>query len=102
MLTLEHHLLDLGDRLGRIEILRAGFRAIHDGVAAIQPEWIFQFVQSFTSCLVTAVDDPAIRRQQRRRPEKAVAVPPVAGTGRRTAGAQDAGGWPVDLFLVFL
>ena len=34
-LPLDHLLLDLGDRLRGIESLRAGLRAIHDGVAAI-------------------------------------------------------------------
>src|SRR5262245_44918077 len=39
---LDHHLLDLGNGLGRIEMLGAGLGAIHDGVAAIEPEGIFQ------------------------------------------------------------
>jgi hypothetical protein len=44
VLALEHHLLDFGDGLRGIEVLRAGLGAIHDGVATIEPEWIFQLV----------------------------------------------------------
>ena len=47
VLTLQHHLLDLGDGLGRIQIFRARLGAIHDGVAAIQAERIFELVESF-------------------------------------------------------
>src|SRR6185503_8759300 len=101
MLAFKYLLFDLGDRLRRIEVLRTGLGAVHDGVAAIQPEWIFQVVESFSRRLVTAVDDPAIRRQQGRGSQIAIAVPPVARARGRAAGAQDAGRGTVDLFLVF-
>jgi hypothetical protein len=52
MLPLDHHLLDLGNRLGRIQVLRAGLGAIHDGVAAIQPERVFEIVESFAGRFV--------------------------------------------------
>src|SRR6185312_5423192 len=35
---LHHQLLDLGNRLGRVQALGTGARAIHDGVAAVQLE----------------------------------------------------------------
>ena len=54
MLALDHHFLDLGDRLGRIEVLRAGLGAVHDGVAAIQPERIFQLIEPLAGGLVAA------------------------------------------------
>src|SRR6185312_12092770 len=38
---LHHQLLDLRDRLGRVQTLRTGARAVHDGVAAIQLERVF-------------------------------------------------------------
>src|SRR5690242_19560395 len=47
VLSLKHHLLDLGDGLRRIEVLRAGLAAIHDGVAAIQAEGIVELVEPF-------------------------------------------------------
>ena len=54
VLALEHHLLDLGDRLGGIQVLRAGLGAIHDRVAAIQPERIFELVEPLAGGLVAA------------------------------------------------
>src|SRR5712691_3043974 len=77
-LPLDHLLLDLGDCLGRIEVLRAGVRAVHDGVAAIEPERVLEIVEPLAGRLVAAVDDPALRLQQCSRPEEALAVPPVA------------------------
>jgi hypothetical protein len=98
--SLDHHLLDLGDRLGRVQALGAGLGAVHDGVAAIEPERILQIVQPLARRLVAAVDQPAIGMQQRRRAEIAVAVPPVARAGGRAAGAQDALVEPVELLAV--
>ena len=85
-----------------IEVLRAHVRAVHDGVAAVQPERILELIEPLAGRLVAAVDDPAVRGQQRRGTEEAVAVPPVARAGGRAAGAQDAGGRPVDLLLLLL
>ena len=47
MLAFGDHPLDLGDRLRRIQVLRTGFGAVHDRVAAIQLERIFQRVEPF-------------------------------------------------------
>jgi len=43
-LPLDHLQLEVGDRLGRVQILRAGLGAVHDGVAAVQPERILEIV----------------------------------------------------------
>ena len=101
VLSLNHHLLDLGDRLRRVQVFRAGLGAIHDGVAAIKPERVLELVESFAGGLVARIDDPAVRSEQRGGTEIAIAVPPVTRAGRRTAGAEDAGRRPVDLFLIF-
>ena len=53
-LALDHHLLDLGDRLRRVQILRAGLGAVHDGVAAIEPERIFELVEPLAGGFVAA------------------------------------------------
>src|ERR1700755_1617774 len=74
--ALHHELLDLGDRLGGIESLRAGARAVHDGVAAVELERILEVVQARTGVLVARVGDPAVGLQQDRRPQVALAVPP--------------------------
>src|SRR3954454_11103097 len=77
-LALDHLQLQLGDRLCGIEALGTGFGAVHDGVAAVQPERIFQIVEPFAGGLVAAVLDPPGRLQQCGRAEKAFAVPPIA------------------------
>src|SRR5690348_8527545 len=62
-LPLDQHALDLGDRFCRIEMLGAGLGAIHDGVAAIEPERIFQIVEPGPGRLVTRIHDEAVRLQ---------------------------------------
>src|SRR3546814_401019 len=89
-LARDHQLLDLGDRLGRIEAFGAGLRAVHDGVAAVEPEGILELVEPLAGRLVTAVGDPAVGAQQDGGAEVAVAVPPVARAGGRAAKAHDA------------
>ena len=96
------HFLGFRDCFGRIEVFGAGVGAIHNRVAAIEAEWVFQLIQPLTGGLITAVDQPAIRRQQRRRTEVAITVPPVAWAAGRTTGTQNAGCGLVDPFLVFL
>src|SRR5690606_1658104 len=66
LLPRQHQLLDLADRLGRVQALRAGPGAVHDRVAAIQLERILEVVQARAGVLVAAVDDPAVRLQQDR------------------------------------
>src|SRR5688500_5149530 len=102
MLALEHHLLDLRDRLRGVQVLRASLGAIHDRVAAVQAERIFELIETLAGRLVARVDDPTIGGEQGRGPEETIAVPPVARARSRTAGAQDAGRRTVDLFLVLL
>src|SRR5207245_11178859 len=58
------HFLDLRDRLGRIEVLRADVGAVHDGMAAVQPEGILELIEPLAGRLVAAVDDPAVSGQQ--------------------------------------
>src|SRR5690606_1974162 len=96
----EHQLLDLANRLGRVQALRAGARAAHDAVATVQLERILQIVQPRTGVLVTAVDDPAVGLQQDGGTEVAVAVPPVARARGRAARAEDALVQAVELLAV--
>src|SRR5262245_14235022 len=91
MASLRQELLDLADRLGRIEILGTGLGAVHDRVAAVQPEWILQCIEPLAGGLVAAVDDPAVCRQQCSGTKIAVAVPPVTWATRGATRAQDAG-----------
>ncbi len=96
-LPFDEHLPDLGDGLGGVEALPAGLGAIHDGVAAVEPERVLKIVEPFAACLVAAVHDPALRLQQDGRPEEALAGPPIAGTAGAAAGAENAFVESVDL-----
>src|SRR3954464_11336524 len=69
--------LQFGDGFRRIESLRAGLGAVHDSVAAIQPERILEIVEALAGAFVAGVVDPPRGLQQRRRAEEAFAVPPV-------------------------
>ncbi len=62
VLPFDDQLLDLGDRLGRVEILGAHLSAIHDRMAAIQLERVFQLVETLAERFVTTVHDPAVGR----------------------------------------
>src|SRR4051794_34887644 len=71
-------------------------------MAPIQAEGIFQIVQSLPRGLVAVVLYPACRLQQRRRAEKAFAIPPVARAGSRATSAKDAFIKPVELFSLIV
>src|ERR1700730_632257 len=94
--------LEFGNGLGWIETLRAGLGAVHDGVAAIKPERVFEIVEPLAGGFIAAVLDPAGRLQQCGRPQEAFAVPPIARTRGRAAGAQDTLVKPVELFAVLV
>jgi hypothetical protein len=59
----DHQLFDLGDGLGRVQVLGAGSGAVHDRVAAVEPERVFERVEPRAGRLVAAVGDPAIGLQ---------------------------------------
>src|SRR5271170_2448288 len=101
-LPLDQRALDVGDRLRRIEVFWAGLGAIHDGVAAVQPERVFQIVEALAGRLVARIHDPALRLQQRGRAEEAVGIPPIARARGRAAGAQNALVEPVKLLPVVM
>src|SRR5579875_2296444 len=89
-LSLSQELFDLGDGLGRIEPFRARFGAIHNGVAAVEFERVFQCVQPLTGCFVAGIRNPTIGCQQQSRAEVAIAVPPIARAGGGTAKTKNA------------
>src|SRR5215472_10243179 len=98
-----HHqqFLDLGDGFGWIEVFRAGAGAVHDRVAAIEPERVLEIVEPLAGFFVAAVCDPAIGLQQHRWAEVALAVPPIARTRSRAAEAKNAFPQPIELLAFF-
>src|SRR5262249_59505852 len=76
-LPLDHHPLDLGDGLGRIETLRAGLGAVHDSVAAVEAERVLEIVEALPGRLVAAVLDAAVGLKERGGAQGTTAVPPL-------------------------
>src|SRR5207248_5866007 len=101
-LPLDHLELELRDGFGRVEALRAGLCAVHDGVAAIEPERILEIVEPLASRLVARIGDPAVGLEQCGRAEVTLAVPPIARARSRAAGAEDALVETVELFAVLM
>src|SRR5258708_19841280 len=73
---LHHELLDLGDRFGRIQPLRADVDAVHDRVTAEQPVRVLEVVEPLARRLVARVGDEPIRREQTGGADELVRVPP--------------------------
>src|SRR5262245_3615601 len=94
--------LEGGDGRRRVQPLGASLGAIENGVAAVEPERVFEFVEALAGALVAAVLDPAVRLQQDGGAEIAIAVPPIGRAGGRATGAEDALIEPVELVAVFL
>ena len=78
--------LGLRDRARRVEPFRAGPGAVHDRVATIEPERVFEPIEPLAGALITTVGKPAVGLQQDRWSE----VPPVARAGGRAAEAKNA------------
>lgn len=95
-----HILLDLLDRLGRVQALGTRSRAVEDGVASVQAHAVVEHLASLGVALVAGVVEPAVRLQEDGRTQVLLAVPPVRGARCRTAGAEDAFVQPVQLFAV--
>ena len=59
-LPFHHHFLDLGDGLSRVQAFRTRRRAVHDSMAAIEAERIFQIIEPFTFVVVPTIRQPTI------------------------------------------
>merc|ERR1740130_2543284 len=80
--------LDLRDGLARVQVLRAGLAAVHDGVTAVDLEGVVEELEPLLLLGVPAVGQPAIRLQQHCGTQVLVGVPPVGRTRGGTARAQ--------------
>src|SRR3954447_25607237 len=101
-LPLDHLHLELGDGFRRVEALRAGLGAVHDGVAAIEAERILEIVEPLAGGLIPRIRHPAVGLEQRGGTEIALAVPPIARARGRAAGAENALVEPVELLAVLV
>jgi len=90
LVVVDQHLLDLSDGASRVQALRAGLGAVHDGVAAVDGEPILHHLKALVSELIAGVDHPAVGLHKHGGAQVLVAVPPVGRARRGAAGAQDA------------
>ena len=58
---LVEHGLDFSDGPCWVQVLRASLRTVHDGVTLEDTELVVELLESLSSRLVTAVDDPTVR-----------------------------------------
>ncbi len=97
----DHHFLHFRNRLARRQTFGADIGAIHDRVAAVQAERVFEFVQPFPRHFIPAIGQPAVSLKEDRGAQKFIAVPPIAGATGRAASAKNAFVQPVNLGPVF-
>jgi len=102
LLAVGHSLLDLGDGLSGIEVLRTDLRAVHDGVAPVELEGVVEVVEALLRHRVPGVLDPPVRLHENGGSEVLVGVPPIGRTGGRAAGAEDTLVHAIELGPVFL
>jgi len=80
---------DLANGLGDLDVARAGFGTVEDGVAAEDAELVAEDLQALGGALVAAVEDEAMGVNDRRR-AYVLLVSPEGGAGGGAGGAQDA------------
>lgn len=95
-----HRLLNLRNRLPRIQPLRTRPRAIQNGMTSVQTHTVVQRLHPFGFMLIAAVCQPAVGLQQDGGTEVFFTVPPVGGAGGGAAGAEDAFVEAVELLAV--
>ena len=85
----QHQILDVTDRLGRIEPLGTGLHAVHDGVAAVGAALVVPAGQALLAGLVARVHLEPVGRVVRRHGQ---ATEVLAGLGRQRRGGGRTGG----------
>mmetsp|Transcript_19832 Transcript_19832/g.38873 ORF Transcript_19832/g.38873 Transcript_19832/m.38873 type:complete len:288 (-) Transcript_19832:50-913(-) len=98
----EDAVLDLGNSATRVEVLRAGLTAVHDGVAAEELEGVIEGLKALLGGLITRVIDPAESLLKYSRSKVLFGVPPVTGAGSGAASAENAFIHTVELGAVLL
>ena len=90
-----HRALEFADRHRHLDLARAGHGAVVHGVAARQAAGLADDLQALGGGLIAAVEDEAVRGDQRGRAEVIVAAP-ERRAGGGAAGAQDALGGVIE------
>jgi len=86
---------------GGVKALRTRPGTVEDGVAAIQAHLVLKFLLTMRLVGIARISDPAVGLHEGGRAEILVLIPPVGGTGCRTASTKDALIEAVKLLPVF-
>src|ERR1019366_162093 len=62
---------------------------VHDGVTAVEAEWVLQRIQALTGHFIATIRDPTPSLQKHSWAKIAIRVPPIAWAGGRAASAED-------------
>lgn len=95
-----HTLLNLRNRLPRIQPLRTRPTTVQNSMTPIQTHTIIQHSLPLFLVLIPAIRQPPITLQQHRGTEILLGVPPVGGAGGGATGAQNTFVESVELFAV--
>src|SRR5258708_26684859 len=85
----DHHFLDFGNRLSGIQPLWTGPSAVEDRVAPVEPERVFQDVETFTGRFVAAISQPAPSLKKCGGTKKTIRIPPMTWAARGAAKTKD-------------
>ena len=95
-------LLDLGNGLARIQVLGTDLGTVHNGMTTVQFKGVVQILQSLFCLAIAGILNPPVGLHQDGRSQVLVGVPPVTGTGRRTASTKNAFVHTIQLCTVLL
>jgi len=70
-------LLNIRNRLPRIQMLRTNLRTVHNSMTPVQFERIVQLVQPFLRKLIPRILDPPVRLHEHRWSQILIGIPPV-------------------------
>jgi hypothetical protein len=101
-LVIGQPLLDSGNRLSWVQMLRADLGTVHDRVATIQLESVIQLRQTLLRLAITTIFNPAIRLHQDSRSQVLVGIPPIARARSTAASTENAFVHSIQLGAVFL
>mmetsp|Transcript_5219 Transcript_5219/g.14639 ORF Transcript_5219/g.14639 Transcript_5219/m.14639 type:complete len:249 (+) Transcript_5219:1756-2502(+) len=94
-------LFDIGNGLSRIQVLGTNLGAIHNGVTAVQLQGIIELLHTLGGGTVAGILHPTVGLHQHGGAQVGIGVPPVRGTGRGAASAQDAFVHAIQLGAIF-
>jgi len=85
LMNLSHPLLDRGDGLSWVKVLRANLRAVHNCVAPVKLEGVIELLKALLGEPISTIFNPSVGLHQHCRAKVLIGIPPVARTTRAAA-----------------